>query len=89
MYFLVYDFSGFHHNNFRETTSWECVVKDDCVRSCLTELQSCPLSELFIDPIHRVLVSSSTLSACTMQSVVGSSQACTDLCVPCPRDSQQ
>ena len=45
------------------------------------------LSKLKIDPIHRVLVFS-TVSACTMQDVVGSSQACTDLCVPCPKDSQ-
>ena len=30
----------------------------------------------------------STSSACTMQDVVWSSQACTDLCVPCPWDSQ-
>ena len=26
-------------NNFRDTISWECVVKDDCVRSCLIELK--------------------------------------------------
>ena len=57
IYFLVYDFSRFHHNNFRDTISWECVIKDDCVRSCLIELQSFPLSKLYIDPIHRVLVS--------------------------------
>ena len=30
----------------------------------------------------------STFSACTMQDVVWSSQACTDLCVPCPWDSR-
>ena len=30
----------------------------------------------------------STFSACNMQDVVGSSQACTDLRVPCPWDSQ-
>ena len=32
-------------------------MKDDCVRSCLIELKSFLLSKLFIDPIHRVLVS--------------------------------
>ena len=26
IYFLVYDLSRFHHNNFRDTTSWECIV---------------------------------------------------------------
>ena len=56
-YFLVYYYSRFHHNNFRNTISWECIVKDDCVRSCLMELQSFPLSNLYIDPVHRVLVS--------------------------------
>ena len=33
--FLVYDFSRFHHHNFRDTISWECIVKDDCITSCL------------------------------------------------------
>ena len=28
IYFLVYDFSSFHPNNFRDTTSWECFVKN-------------------------------------------------------------
>ena len=32
--FLICDFSSFHHNNFRDTISWECVEKDDFVRSC-------------------------------------------------------
>ena len=36
---------------------WECIVKDDCITSCLTELQSFSLSKLYIDPIHRILVS--------------------------------
>ena len=56
--FLVFDFSSFHPNNFRDTISWECVVKDDCVRSCLMELKSFLFSKLYIDPIHRVLMSS-------------------------------
>ena len=57
IYFLVYDFSRFHHNHFRDTTSWECIVKDDCITSCLIELQSFTLSKLYSDPMHRVLVS--------------------------------
>ena len=31
-------------------------MEDDCVRSCLIELQSFPLSKLFFDPVHRILV---------------------------------
>ena len=78
-YFLVYNFSRCHHNNFfRDTISKECVVKDDCVRSCLIELQSFPLTKLYIDPIHRVFMSF-PLSVCTMQDVVRSRQAYTDL----------
>ena len=57
IYFLVYDLSRFHHNNFRDTISWECIVKDDSITSCLIELQCLTLSKLYIDPIHRVLVS--------------------------------
>ena len=32
------DFCSFHPNNFRETIRWECFMKNDSVRSCLTEL---------------------------------------------------
>ena len=45
-----------HHNCFRDTISWECIVEDDCVRSCLIDLQSFSLSKLNIDPVHRILV---------------------------------
>ena len=69
MYFLVYDFFRFHQNDFRDTTSWECILKDDCVRSSLIEFQSFSLSKLYIDPIHRILVPCSTF-ACTMQDAV-------------------
>ena len=54
--FLEYDSFRFHHNHFRDTISWECIAKDDCVTSCLIELQSFPLSKLFIDPVHRILM---------------------------------
>ena len=53
---FVYDFSSFHPNNFRKTISWECIVKNDSVRSRLIELQSFLLSKFNIDPIHRVLM---------------------------------
>ena len=33
-----------------------CRKKDDCVRSCLIELQSCLLSKFDVNPIHRVLM---------------------------------
>ena len=29
--FSFWCFSRFHRNNFRDTISWECIVKDDCV----------------------------------------------------------
>ena len=51
MYFFVFRFSRFHHNNFRDTVSWECVIKNDCVRSCLIELKSFMLGKLYIDLI--------------------------------------
>ena len=54
--FLVYNFSNFHHDSLQDTISWECVVKDDCVRSCLIELKSFLLSKFYVDPIHRVLM---------------------------------
>ena len=36
--------------------SWECILEDDGVRSCLIEVQSFPLSKLYFDPVHRILV---------------------------------
>ena len=45
-----------HHTYFRDTISLECIVEDDCVRSCLVEFESFPLSKLYSDPIHRILV---------------------------------
>ena len=54
--FFVYGFSSFHRNNSRDAISWEYIVKNDGVRSRLTELQSFLLSKFDIDPIHRVLM---------------------------------
>ena len=56
IYLLVYDFSSFHPNNFRDTTSWECFVKNESVRSCLLELQSFLQNKVDVDPIHRILM---------------------------------
>ena len=56
IYCLLNDFSSFHHNNFRDATSWECVEKDDCVRSCLIELTSFLLRKFDVDPIQSVLM---------------------------------
>ena len=33
--FCVFDFYSFHRNNFRNTISWKCFWKDDCIRSSL------------------------------------------------------
>ena len=51
---LMHDFFKFQHNCFRDAINWVFLVEDDCVRSCLTELQSFSLSKLYIDPIHRI-----------------------------------
>ena len=55
-YTFLYDFFRFHHDSLRDTISWKRIVKDDCVRSCLTELKSFLLSKLDVNPIHRVLM---------------------------------
>ena len=55
-YYLVLNFSRFHHNNFRDTICWECVVKDNGVRSCLMELQSFLQSKIDVDPKYSVLM---------------------------------
>ena len=57
IYFLVYDFSSFHPNNFRNTISWECFKKNDSVQSCRIEPQSFRNSKIDVDPIHYVLMS--------------------------------
>ena len=55
--FFVYDFSSFHPNNFRNTTSWKCFMKNEGVGSSLAELQSFPHSKIDVDPICCVLMS--------------------------------
>ena len=57
IYLLVYDFSSFHPNNFRNTISWKCIVKNDGVRSSLIELQSFLQSKIVVVPVHCVLMS--------------------------------
>ena len=54
---LVYAFSSFHPNNFRNTTRWKCFLKDDCIRSSLIKLQYFPHSKIDVDPIYCVLMS--------------------------------
>ena len=57
VYFFVYDFSSFHPNNFRNTISWKCFMKNDGVRSSLIELQSFPHSKIDVDPKKCLLMS--------------------------------
>ena len=57
IYFFVRNFFSFHPNNFRDTISWECIVKTDGVRSRPRELQSFPQSKIDVDPTHCVLMS--------------------------------
>ena len=71
-------------NIVRDTISWERVVKDDCVRSCLIELKSFLLSKLDVNPNAPCFDVSSTCSAGTMQDAVLPSRSCQDPCVLCP-----
>ena len=53
--FFVKDFSSFQSNNFGNTISWNCFLKDDCIRSNLIECQSFPQSKIDVDPTYCVL----------------------------------
>ena len=50
-------FSSFHSNNFRNTISWKCFLKDECIRSSLIEFQSFFNRKIDVDPIYLVLMS--------------------------------
>ena len=69
------------HPNIRDTVSWGRVVKDDCVRSCLIELESFLLRSRPNTPYSD---DSSMLYARTMQDAVLSSRSSRDPCVPYP-----
>ena len=71
-YFFVYDFSSFHPNIFRDTIGWECVAKDDGVRSRLIELQSFHQSKVDVDPVCRVLMFLPCYHACIVHDAVHS-----------------
>ena len=57
VYFVVQNFSSFQSNNFWDTISWKCFLKDDCIRSSLIEFQSFHNRKIDVDPIFRVLMS--------------------------------
>ena len=86
IYFLVYDFSSFHPNNFRNAISWKCFVKNDCVRSSLVELQSFPQSKIDDDILRSDV--SSMLYACIVHDADHSSRSCQDPYDSCPWDPQ-
>ena len=83
---LVFDFSGFHPNNFRDTISWECFVKIDSVRSSLIGIQSFLPSKVDVDPIHRIFGVSSMFCACIVQDAVLPNRSCQDPYVLFPWD---
>ena len=56
IYFFVYDFSSFHPNNFRDTISWECVVKMMTFDRVWWNFNSFFWEKFDIDPIHSVLI---------------------------------
>ena len=59
VHFYVTDFPSFQSNNFWNTISWKCFLKDDCIRSSLTECQSFLNRKIDLDP--GVLMSFSML----------------------------
>ena len=64
--------------------SWECFVKNDSVRPCLTELQSFLQSKVDVDPIHRILM----FLQCFFSDAVLPSRSCQDPYVLCPWDPE-
>ena len=54
VYVLVYDFSNFQSNNFWNTISWKCSLKDYYIRSSLIECQSFLNCKMNIRPIYCV-----------------------------------
>ena len=64
--------------------NWEYIVKNDDVRSRLTELQSFLLSKFDYDPIHRGFDVSFTLTACIVQDAVLPGPSSQDPCVLYP-----
>ena len=57
MHFHVTDFPSFQSNNFWNAISWKCFLKDDCIRSSLTECQSFLNRKIDVDPMYPVLMS--------------------------------
>ena len=63
VWFLILDFSSLQSDNFWNTISWKCSLKDDCIRSSLIECQSFLNRKFNINPKYRVLM----FLPCTMQ----------------------
>ena len=82
----IQDFSSLQSDNFWNTISWKCFLKDDCIRSSLIECQSFLHCKININPIYRVLV----FLPCVMQGIVHEgvhlSQSFQDLYALCPWD---
>ena len=73
-------FSSFHPNDFRNTITWKCFMKNDSVRSSLIELQSFLHSKIDVDPVYCVLTS----LPCIMHDAVHSSRSYQNPCNSCP-----
>ena len=63
-------------------------MKNDSVRSCLTELQYFLQSKVDVKPNTPYFDVSSMLYAWTVQDAVLPSRSCQDPCVLCPKDPQ-
>ena len=68
------DFSNFLSNNFRNTTSWKCFLKNDCIRSSLIECQSFLKSKIHVDPKKPRLAVTSMHCAGIVQDVIHSNR---------------
>ena len=53
---FIQNFSSFQSHNFWNAISWKCSLKDDCIRSCLTECQSLCSRKVNINPKYHVLM---------------------------------
>ena len=73
-------FSIFQSFSFHNAICWKCSLKDDCVRSCLIELQSFSDAKINIDPIYRILMSLPCILQSIVRDVVQSSRYALDLC---------
>ena len=70
----IYDFFRFHHNRFRDTISWDCIVEDE-LRSILFDRTSILFVEQSVYRPKTPYLGTLSIFACKKQDVVWSDQA--------------